>query len=254
MAARNEVEDFADKAVGFPDIVKEIEAALNANDVKTNNYYGDCISRLKAFFASLPAKLAAAKAKKGSYSANMPAELEKGKAYLGDADHEFSKDFFDLLKRKVKLEIHNSTGRSYESGGNLVVVYTKGRNEVSPWHRVSVIYHEFGHAIADQRNLLFAKEVTDLRDAQTKRLRTREKTTYYTTERVWNYKTGKYEVQKVKHEVNQMRIITLSAKIKTFTSEYGLRTKTTRYLSVTAFQSRMRWSSSADLWTRCEVW
>lgn len=214
IAARNEVEDFAEKAVGFPDIVKEIEAALNANEVKTNNYYGDCISRIKAFFASLPAKLAAAKAKKGSYSANMPAELEKGKAYLGDADHEFSKDFFDLLKRKVKLEIHNSTGRSYESGGSLVVVYTKGRNEVSPWHRVSVIYHEFGHAIADQRNLLFAKEVTDLRDAQTKRLRTREKTTYYTTERVWNYKAGKYEVQKVKHEVNQMRIVTLSAKIK----------------------------------------
>lgn len=214
IAARNEVEDFASQALGFPDLVKEIEDALNNNEVKTTNYYGDCISRLKAFFASLPGKLSAAKAKKGTYSKNMPTELEKGKAYLGDADHEFSKDFFDLLKSNVKLEIHNTTGRSYENGGRLVVVYTKGRNEVSPWHRVSVIYHEFGHAIADQRNLLFAKEVTDLRDAQTKRLRTREKATYYTTEKVWNYKEGKYEVKKVKHEHNQMRIVTISAKIQ----------------------------------------
>jgi len=211
---RNEVEDFAGQATGYAEIISEIEATLNATEIKTTNYYGDCISRLKAFFASLPAKLTAAKAKKASYSPLMPSELEKGKAYLGDADHEFSKDFFDLLKSKVKLEIHNTTGRSYESGGRLVVVYTKGRNEVSPWHRVSVIYHEFGHAIADQRNLLFAKEVTDLRDTQTARLRTREKATYYTTERVWNYKTGKYEIQKIKHEHNQMRIITLSAKIQ----------------------------------------
>lgn len=215
IAARTEVNDFAiNHAVGFPDIVKEIEAALNANEIKTTNYYGDCISRLKAFFASLPGKLSAAKATKGSYSKNMPTELEKGKAYLGSEDHEFSKDFFDLLKNKVNLEIHNTTGRSYESGGTKVVIYTKGRNEVSPWHRVSVVYHEFGHAIADQRNLLFAHEVTDVRDKQLTRLRKREKATYYTTERVWNYKTAKYEVQKVKHEHNQMRIVTISAKIQ----------------------------------------
>ncbi len=64
IAARNEVESFAvDKAQGFPDIQKEAEAILNANEIRTTNYYGDCISRLKAFFASLPGKLAAAKAK-----------------------------------------------------------------------------------------------------------------------------------------------------------------------------------------------
>lgn len=62
--ARTDVEDFAvDKARGFPDIQKEAEAILNANEIRTTNYYGDCISRLKAFFASLPGKLAAAKAK-----------------------------------------------------------------------------------------------------------------------------------------------------------------------------------------------
>lgn len=79
LAARSEVDDFADKAVGFPDIVKEIKDALTANEIRTTNYYGDCISRLKAFFESLPGKLSAAKAKKGSYSANMPTELRKGR-------------------------------------------------------------------------------------------------------------------------------------------------------------------------------
>lgn len=65
LAARNEVDDFADKAVGFPDIVKEIKDALTANEIRTTNYYGDCISRLKAFFASLPGKLSAAKSEEG---------------------------------------------------------------------------------------------------------------------------------------------------------------------------------------------
>lgn len=70
--ARNEVEDFAvDKARGYTDIQKEAEAILNANDIRTTNYYGDCISRLKAFFASLPGKLSAAKAKAAT-SGNNP--------------------------------------------------------------------------------------------------------------------------------------------------------------------------------------
>ena len=214
ISARNEVEDFASQAVGFPDIVKEIEDALNANEIKTTNYYGDCISRLKTFFASLPGKLSAAKAKKGTYSKNMPTELENGRAYLDKVSHEFSKDFFDLLKEKPKLEIrHKNKGSYCTNNGRLVVIDGDSRAAASDWYRIRVIYHEFGHAIADQRKLLFSKEVTDVRDRQITRLRKREKATYYTTEKVWNHKKGKYELQKVRHEVNQMKIVTLSAKI-----------------------------------------
>ena len=214
ISARNEVEDFASQAVGFPDIVKEIEDALNANEIKTTNYYGDCISRLKAFFASLPGKLSAAKAKKGTYSKNMPTELENGRAYLDKVSHEFSKDFFDLLKEKPKLELrHKNKGSYCTNNGKLVVIDGDSRAAASDWYRIRVIYHEFGHAIADQRKLLFSKEVTDVRDRQITRLRKREKATYYTTEKVWNHKKGKYELQKVRHEVNQMKIVTLSAKI-----------------------------------------
>ena len=61
--ARSEVEDFAKTAVGYDDVISEINKELNATKINTSNYYGDCISRLKAFFASLPGKLTAAKAK-----------------------------------------------------------------------------------------------------------------------------------------------------------------------------------------------
>ena len=214
IAARNEVEGFASQALGFPDLVKEIEDALNNTEVKTSNYYSDCISRLKTFFASLPGKLSAAKAKAGTYSAKMPTELENGRAYLGKVNHEYSKDFFDLLNEKPKLEIRHTNKGSYcTNNGKLVVIDGDNRAAASDWYRIRVIYHEFGHAIADQRKLLFSKEVTDVRDKQITRLRKREKATYSTTEKVWNYKKGKYEIQKVKHEVNQMKIVTLSAKI-----------------------------------------
>lgn len=214
--ARNEVEDFAvDKARDFPDIQKEAEAILNANEIRTTNYYGDCISRLKAFFASLPGKLAAAKAKAAtSYSPMMPDELKKGAAHLRGDDYEYSREFFDLLKEKPKLEIRHQNKGSYESmHGKLVVFDNDTRFVASPWMRKSIAYHEFGHAIADQRNLLYTKEVTDLRTKQIARLRTREKATIWAREWGTNPKTGKWDKVKVRKEVSQMRAKTIADRL-----------------------------------------
>lgn len=214
--ARNDVEDFAvDKAQGFPDIQKEAEAILNANEIRTTNYYGDCISRLKAFFASLPGKLAAAKAKAAtSYSPMMPDELKKGAAHLRGDDYEYSREFFDLLKEKPKLEIRHQNKGSYESmHGTLVVFDNDTRFVASPWMRKSIAYHEFGHAIADQRNLLYTKEVTDLRTKQIARLRTREKATIWAREWGTNPKTGKWDKVKVRKEVSQMRAKTIADRL-----------------------------------------
>lgn len=214
--ARNDVEDFAvDKAQGFPDIQKEAEAILNANEIRTTNYYGDCISRLKAFFASLPGKLAAAKAKAAtSYSPMMPDELKKGAAHLRGDDYEYSREFFDLLKEKPKLEIRHRNKGSHESmHGKLVVFDNDTRFAASPWMRKSIAYHEFGHAIADQRNLLYTKEVTDLRTKQIARLRTREKATIWAREWGTNPKTGKWDKVKVRKEVSQMRAKTIADRL-----------------------------------------
>lgn len=216
IAARTEVEDFAvDKAQGFPDIQKEAETILNANEIRTTNYYGDCISRLKAFFASLPGKLAAAKAKAAtSYSPMMPDELKKGAAHLRGDDYEYSREFFDLLKEKPKLEIRHQNKGSYESmHGKLVVFDNDTRFVASPWMRKSIAYHEFGHAIADQRNLLYTKEVTDLRTKQIARLRTREKATIWAREWGTNPKTGKWDKVKVRKEVSQMRAKTIADRL-----------------------------------------
>ena len=209
IAARNEVEDFAEKAVGFPDIVKEIEATLNANEVKTNNYYGDCISRLKAFFASLPGKLSAAKAKKGSYSANMPTELQKGGKWLRGDDYEYSREFFDLIdpKKPIPLTIHKKNGNdSYHSALKGVVLDMGGtRSSQSPYYRRALIYHEFGHGIDYQRGLRHSKEVKDLRDKQIARLREKVETTV--TKRKWDPDKKEFVTETKKTKLMKAKVL-----------------------------------------------
>jgi hypothetical protein len=213
LAARSEVDDFADKAVGFPDIVKEIKDALTANEIRTTNYYGDCISRLKAFFASLPGKLSAAKAKKGSYSANMPTELQKGGKWLRGDDYEYSREFFDLIdpKKPIPLTIHKKNGNdSYHSALKGVVLDMGGtRSSQSPYYRRALIYHEFGHGIDYQRGLRHSKEVKDLRDKQIGRLRKRVETTI--TERKWD--SGKKAFVTETRKTKQMKAKVLSERL-----------------------------------------
>lgn len=209
LAARSEVDDFADKAVGFPDIVKEIKDALTANEIRTTNYYGDCISRLKAFFASLPGKLSAAKAKKGSYSANMPTELRKGGKWLRGDDYEFSREFFDLIdpKKQIPLTIHKKNGNdSYHSALKGVVLDMGGtRSSQSPYYRRALIYHEFGHGIDYQRGLRHSKEVKDLRDKQIARLREKVETTV--TKRKWDPDRKEFVTETKKTKLMKAKVL-----------------------------------------------
>lgn len=209
LAARSEVDDFADKAVGFPDIVKEIKDALTANEIRTTNYYGDCISRLKAFFASLPGKLSATKAKKGSYSANMPTELQKGGKWLRGDDYEYSREFFDLIdpKKPIPLTIHKKNGNdSYHSALKGVVLDMGGtRSSQSPYYRRALIYHEFGHGIDYQRGLRHSKEVKDLRDKQIARLREKVETTV--TKRKWDPDKKEFVTETKKTKLMKAKVL-----------------------------------------------
>lgn len=209
LAVRSEVDDFADKAVGFPDIVKEIKDALTANEIRTTNYYGDCISRLKAFFASLPGKLSAAKAKKGSYSANMPTELRKGGKWLRGDDYEYSREFFDLIdpKKPIPLTIHKKNGNdSYHSALKGVVLDMGGtRSSQSPYYRRALIYHEFGHGIDYQRGLRHSKEVKDLRDKQIVRLREKVETTV--TKRKWDPDKKEFVTETKKTKLMKAKVL-----------------------------------------------
>lgn len=152
---------------------------------------------------------------------NMPRELHPGGDYLkkhGD-DYEFNTDFFKLLDEQPTLQIIKNAGGSYEShAGKLVVLDNGDRNAQSQYHRRAVVYHEFGHAIGDQRGLIYSQELKDLRKKQIDRLRTRQKDFYWTTEieSHYNPETDTFPIvkKKVKKEVNQMRILTLSKKIE----------------------------------------
>lgn len=209
LAVRSEVDDFADKAVGFPDIVKEIKDALTANEIRTTNYYGDCISRLKAFFASLPGKLSAAKAKKGNYSANMPTELQKGGKWLRGDDYEYSREFFDLIdpKKPIPLTIHKKNGNdSYHSALKGVVLDMGGtRSSQSPYYRRALIYHEFGHGIDYQRGLRHSKVVKDLRDKQIARLREKVETTV--TKRKWDPDKKEFVTETKKTKLMKAKVL-----------------------------------------------
>ena len=211
--ARSEVEDFAKTAVGYDDVISEINKELNATEIKTSNYYGDCISRLKAFFASLPGKLKAAIGKDADTSKNMPTNLRPGGGWLDKDEAPLSKEFFDMFDKKPGLKIPNKGKGSFTSGTTVTLDSRPSRVKPGSWYRRSVAYHEFGHALANQRNLLFAKETTETRKKQIDRLSKQEKTVYYTREKEYNYTTHEYETRRIKHEVDQMRIITLSAKI-----------------------------------------
>lgn len=121
-AVRNEVEDFAAQAVGFPDIVKEIEDALNTNEIKTTNYYGDCISRLKAFFASLPGKLSAAKAKAASSGDKPHPALIR--TYTTEAE-------VDTTFKKINKGLKG--GKWFENGDLKLGLETSKGNNGSTW-------------------------------------------------------------------------------------------------------------------------
>lgn len=237
--ARNEVEDFAvDKARGYTDIQKEAEAILNANEIRTTNYYGDCISRLKAFFASLPGKLSAAKAKAAtSYSPMMPEELKKGGKWLRGDDYEYSREFFDLIdpKNPIPLTIHSKTGNdSYYSPSEKRVFIDVGktRSAQSPYYRRALIYHEFGHGIDWQRDLRYSKEVKDLRDKQIVRLR--EKISVKKTTTRHDYDKGEIvtetkTVKKMKAKVISERLDRLYGKIYAMKDETFTRRGITKH-------------------------
>lgn len=111
----------------------------------------------------------------------MPEQLMNKGDYLHGEDYKFDKTFFDLLdpNRHVRLEIVKKEDGAYYAAGKVHLCDSK-RNEASNWHRKSVVYHEYGHAIDWQRGLRKSKEIEQLREQHKKYLRKRS------TYKVWD--------------------------------------------------------------------
>ena len=166
-----------------------------ANRCEAGKYYADCIKNLKEakIQAEADLKKAIAEEAKKEYSSNMPEELKDGRAYLLGEKYVFSKAFFDKLKYMPTLKIPHTNKGSYESKlGKEVVLDNDTRAKNSPWEKKAVVYHEFGHAIGDQHDIINGyKHLQDLREKQIARLRKKVKTTV--TEHKYDFGTGTYK-------------------------------------------------------------
>ena len=220
---------------GFKDLASKYTTLSGAYRVEASKYYADCIQKLKELKVQAEADLAKAIAEeaKQEYSQLMPADFKKGGDYLDGEDYVFDKRFFDMLKETPKLERPHTNKGSYETNmGRKVVLDSDDRSKRSPWEKKSVVYHEFGHAIADQRGLTTSQAVIDLREAMIKRLRVKVKTTVQ--ESSWDYTQHKYtyttrEANLMKAKVISARIDAVLARIRKFGDEVFTRRGITKH-------------------------
>ena len=118
------------------------------------------------------------------YSPNMPEELRDGGAYGGKI--KWSREFFDKLdpEKPVPLRLKDTGSDTYYKPSSRYVQVCKGRGNASPFEKVTVIYHEYGHAI----------DFTPLRHSG--RIGTTPEF------------TAMYEAQKKRYLANETRIVT----------------------------------------------
>ena len=176
-------------------IADKYTAICGANRCEAGKYYADCIKNLKEakIQAEADLKKAIAEEAKKEYSSNMPEELKDGQPYLLGEKYVFSKEFFDKLKYMPTLKIPHTNKGSYECKlGREVVLDNDTRAKNSQCEKKAVVYHEFGHAIGDQRDIINGyKPLQDLREKQIARLRKKVKTTV--TEHKYDFGTGTYK-------------------------------------------------------------
>lgn len=84
----------------------------------------------------------------------------------------------------------------------MVHILDNARNKASDWHRESVVYHEFGHAIDAQRNLYTSEKLKGLMTRQ--RLFLNKKQTYSMRMETYNPETNGFDF--VVRKVSMSRI------------------------------------------------
>ena len=157
-------------------------------------------------------------------SPKMPKDLQADGEYLKDKKIVFKKKFFDLIDdtpgKDVRFRIDKNGKGSYympdttrvkegrkiidvpEPMRRMVHIADNARNRESDWHRESVVYHEFGHAIDAQRNMYKSRELLDLMARQ--RAFMNAKQTYAVRKETYNPDTNGFD--KVVRKVSISRI------------------------------------------------
>lgn len=166
---------------GFTADVEEMVDKLHAN-----------IDRLKK-----EAEKAAERKAAKEVSPLMNEKLAKHGEYLGKKDEfTFDRSFFDMLEKKFDVAIPHTNKGSYEHlNGAEIVLDNDKRGLLSLWEKHSVVYHEGGHAIVDQRGLLYMQELADLRNKIIAKWKKQVPYTYI--EKKFDWDKGEYVTRKI---------------------------------------------------------
>ena len=122
----------------------------------------------------------------------IPQELRFNAKYWQGRAIKLQQEIFEYLKYPVKCIVVMGEGQSFQRGRGQnceVHLYSGNRNAQSAWEMESVCYHEYGHAIAEQRGLLDDPKLLAMRELQRKKLLTKGE---YTIEEQ-NYNYDKHE-------------------------------------------------------------
>ncbi len=100
-----------------------------------------------------------------------------------------NEELFSYAEKEIKIVIENKEGKNYCSG-NEVHLFMTQRNKDSAWHQESVVYHECGHAIVNQRSIFDSKELRDMMSRHKDRLK--KKVTVTTEKQVLDSDKGEF--------------------------------------------------------------
>lgn len=176
---------------------------LDGNPGKTGSIFGKTHPYIKNAYdgAKKAVRKLMGKVEEEEFSKKMPKALLPEQDYLKGKKIRFKKDFFNLIDdtpgKDIRFQIDiNGSGSYYmpdttkvregrkivdvpEPKRRMVHIAENKRNKASDWHRESVIYHEFGHAIDAQRNMYASKELKDVMDKGRMELGRRGKYSYW---------------------------------------------------------------------------
>lgn len=145
-------------------------------------------------------------------SKKMPADLLPDANYLKGKKIVFKKEFFDLIdeNKPIAIEIvSRSKGSHYHPLYKKVHIADNSRNKASDWHRESVVYHEYGHAIDAQRGLRASAEVSDLMHKY--RIKLNERITYKEWKMEWDSDRG--QMVRISSNTNGPKIAAVSSRL-----------------------------------------
>ena len=205
-------------AVGADDIMQRLVAEISPysswDNIRTN---GERLQQIQLFgkvAAKYKKELDAFNAARTKGAQSVPDELSEGGKYWQGHKIKIQRSLFEMLSVPVKLIVEYKDGRCSMIGSgknNLEVhLYAGSRAAASEWQMESVVYHEYGHAIAEMRELLDDPELLAMRERH--RTMLLKKGDYEYEVREYDYAQNKYVTRTISGRMPLVKSIDLKLK------------------------------------------